>query len=192
MSPIVAALLGVFAGVLIGAGLMVSLLRRPEGNGAPDAVHTDEVKAIMGVMASGVVVVGPHDELLAHNDLAERLGLVRGTRLGLPEVLELVRVARRDDRRGSLQAALAARPGRSGVHLEIRALPLDGGRVFVVADDRTRQLRADEAHRDFLTNATHELKTPIGAIALLSEAIVDAAAEPDTVARFAGRIGQES
>lgn len=192
MSPIVAALLGLLAGVLFGAGLMVALLRRPEAADGPAAVHTDEVTAIMGVVSSAIVIVGPHDELLAHNEAAERVGLVRGTRIGIPAVLDLIRDSRREDRQGSLEASLAQRPGRVGVQLAIRTLPLDGGRVFVVADDRSAHVRADAARRDFLTNATHELKTPIGAITLLSEAIADAAGEPAAVTHFADRIGQEA
>lgn len=192
VSPIVAALLGMFAGVLLGAGVMVAVLRRPDAGGQPAAVHTDEVLTMMGVIASGVMIVGPHDEILAHNETAERLGVVRGTRVGLPAVLDLVRASRRDQDQRSLAVAQADRLGRTGVQLAIRTLPLEGGRVFVVADDRTLQARADESSRDFMTNATHELKTPIGAIALLSEAIADASDDPDAVARFAGRIGFEA
>nr|NLI51436.1 two-component sensor histidine kinase [Propionibacterium sp.] len=192
MSPIAAALLGVLAGVLLGAGVMVAVLRRPDAAGPTAAVHTDEVRTIMGVLTSGVVIVGPHDDLLAHNETAERLGLVRGTRIGLPEVLALVRSSRREGEQRSLEAEQTDRLGRTGVRLAIRTLPLDGGRVFVVADDRTLQVRADASSREFMTNATHELKTPIGAVALLSEAIADAADDPDAVTRFAGSIGREA
>lgn len=192
MSPIVAALLGALAGLLLGAGLMVALLKRPDVESADTSFESRELRAMMEVFRSAVVIVGAHDEILERNGLAERLAIIRGTRIGIPEVLDLVRATRRDEAERALEVALADRTGRGSVQLAVRTLPVGGGRVFVVADDRTQVVRAAQASRDFLSNATHELKTPIGAIILLSEAVQDAADDPDAVGRFADKIEREA
>jgi two-component system sensor histidine kinase SenX3 len=59
-------------------------------------------------------------------------------------------------------------------------------------DDRTEARRVEEIRRDFTANVSHELKTPIGALHLLAEAVQDAADEPEAVRHFAARMLQES
>ena len=63
---------------------------------------------------------------------------------------------------------------------------------MVLADDQTTARRVEETRRDFVANTSHELKTPIGAISLLAEAVEDAADDPQAVRRFASRMGIES
>jgi two-component system sensor histidine kinase SenX3 len=63
---------------------------------------------------------------------------------------------------------------------------------LVLADDQTAARRIDETRRDFVANISHELKTPIGAIALLAEAVEEAADDSAAVRKFAGRMGIES
>jgi two-component system sensor histidine kinase SenX3 len=69
---------------------------------------------------------------------------------------------------------------------------LDESLILVLADDETAARRIDETRRDFVANISHELKTPIGAIALLAEAVEDAADDSDAVRKFASRMGIES
>jgi two-component system sensor histidine kinase SenX3 len=192
VTPIAAAVLGAVFGLLAGAAVVVAIVRRPVPTEVRPAMHHDEVDDVIGMLRSAVAMVGDEDDVVVANDAATRLGLVRGPRLALPAVLELVRGARRDGDEASVDLDQPGRPGVPGVRMAVRALPLDGGRVFVVADDRTPALRAAESSRDFMANATHELKTPIGAISLLAEAVEGAASDPEAVTRFAGRIGAES
>ena len=64
--------------------------------------------------------------------------------------------------------------------------------MLVLAEDRTEARRLEAIRRDFVVNVSHELKTPVGALALLAETMQDAADDPDAVRRFAGRMQQES
>jgi two-component system sensor histidine kinase SenX3 len=57
--------------------------------------------------------------------------------------------------------------------------------------DVSEQRRLEAVRRDFVANVSHELKTPVGALTLLAEAVQDASDDPATVARFAGRMQHE-
>jgi two-component system sensor histidine kinase SenX3 len=64
--------------------------------------------------------------------------------------------------------------------------------LLALVEDRTQAIRIDEIRRDFVANVSHELKTPVGALSLLAEAVLDASDDPEAVRRFAGRMQQES
>ncbi len=74
----------------------------------------------------------------------------------------------------------------------MRVTPLGARLVLVLLEDRTRERQVEAIRRDFVANVSHELKTPVGAIRLLSEAVTDAADDPEAVQRFAGRMSMES
>lgn len=84
--------------------------------------------------------------------------------------------------------------GRSDADLllGVRVAPMPGGLVVVLADDLTDARRVEAIRRDFVANVSHELKTPIGAVSLLAEAVEEAADDPEAVRRFAARMGIES
>lgn len=76
--------------------------------------------------------------------------------------------------------------------LIVRSAPMSGGRVLVLFEDSTTRLRLEEARRDFTANVSHELKSPIGSISLLSETIADSADDPDAVRHFSSQLMTES
>ena len=76
--------------------------------------------------------------------------------------------------------------------LRIRILRLQRRFLVVLAFDLGEEQRVNAMRRDFIANVSHELKTPIAAISLLSEAVVEAADEPDIVRNFGRKLISES
>ena len=133
------------------------------------------------------------DDVVTANAAAHRLGIVRGTFLVVAELRQSARLVRRDGLRRELVLTLpstdliAARvPVRADVFL------LGGDEVGVVVEDQTEAARVEAVRRDFVANVGHEVKTPVGAIALLAEALKEARDDPEAVARFVDRIGIET
>ncbi len=181
-----AAVLGLVAGGVLGHRKVV-VMAQP----TPSRLSAPAVR-VAGIAGAAVVFVGEHDEVLEATDAARNLGLVRGTRLVVPEVLELVRASRREQNAGHLSLEVPRGQSRLTTHLEVTVAALDPDVMVVVARDETEARRIHESRRDFVTNISHELKTPIGAVALLSEAVESAADDPEMVAHFAARLHVEA
>jgi two-component system sensor histidine kinase SenX3 len=91
------------------------------------------------------------------------------------------------------ELALSRGPlGRGQLVVHARVAPLGPDHVLVLVEDRTEARRVEEIRRDFVANVSHELKTPVGALHLLAEAVHDAAGDPEAVRRFAERMERES
>lgn len=78
------------------------------------------------------------------------------------------------------------------LYLRVRIGEVADGLYAVFLADMSEQRRFEAMRRDFVTNVSHELKTPAGAISLLAETISDAADDPDAVRYFSGRVAKES
>lgn len=191
-----AALLGMFVGLVLGLvpTLVICYLRTRElaRTVAERPLVQPETYAVLDVLRSAAIVVGPHDEILHSTAPARTTGLVRGTRIGVGALLDMVRSVRLRGQPSGLDMRLSQGPGTPPRELTVRVAPLGKQVVLVVADDRSAEVRVESTKRDLVANVSHELKTPVGALRVLAEAIEQAADDPQAVRHFAGRMNQEA
>ena len=145
---------------------------------------------VLDALETAGVVLDPSNNVLKASPGALSLGLVWNDALVHPELVDARRSrARATGEPEQRDAHRRARPfGDASVLLRLRRRRLGTRYVLLLADDRTESLRLDEVRRDFVANISHELKTPIGAVGLLAEALEMAADEPEQVRRFAHRL----
>ncbi|MCY7395791.1 MAG: two-component sensor histidine kinase [Nocardioides sp.] len=158
---------------------------------ADAAVIPPEVATVLSVLRSSAVLVDDSDSVVKASAPAYALGLVKGHKLVSHELADLVSQVRRDGQIRETEL-LMSRPGMSVRHVTARIAPLGSRLVLALVEDRTRERRVEAVRRDFVANVSHELKTPVGAIRLLADAVADAAEDPMAVKRFAGRMLIES
>ena len=193
-----AAVLAGFAGLLTGvvAVLAVRYSERQQ-TAVPGPVVTPALPAgvadVLAVLRSSGIVVDAADKVVNNSPSAVAYGLVRGEELVHDELRHLARQVRRDGVIREARLELSRGPlgqGRSIMHA--RVAPLGGSHVLLLVEDHTKAARVEEVRRDFVANVSHELKTPVGGLALLAEAVLDAKEDPAAVERFAGRMQVES
>jgi two-component system, OmpR family, sensor histidine kinase SenX3 len=204
-------LLALLAGLAIGLLMALTVVRAryrsvDEGgsslrSGPPDVGLDTEAglsRRLVDLMDPAVVLVAPDEAVLLANPSARALGILRGDRLLVPGLLEVARSAQRSGNRRAdvaLPGSLAGSgPRMVGVHgIRLGSGPVaTPGPVALVLTDVTEARRVEEVRRDFVANVGHELKTPVGALTLLAEAVQDAADDPETVQRFAARMRHEA
>ncbi len=186
-----AALLGAAVTGAAGFAWVVSERQQHRETPVDEPVVPAAVATVLSVLRSSAVIVGNDDVVLKASAPAYAFGLVRGQALVSEELAELVRQVRRD---GEIRETelMMSRSGMPARHVTARVAPMGSRLVLALVEDRTRERRVEAVRRDFVANVSHELKTPVGAIRLLAEAVTDAADDPEAVKRFGGRMLIES
>lgn len=152
----------------------------------------DGVDTALEVIGSTGVVLDADNRVLRASISAVALGIVDERDIVYQPIIDLVRESRSE---GVPMAREFELPGSSSlapaIHLLVRVAPLGLRLMLVVADDRSEMYRLDAVRRDFVANISHELKTPIGAVSLLAEALQYSADDPDQVRSFAETLERE-
>ncbi|MGN6252869.1 MAG: sensor histidine kinase [Marmoricola sp.] len=193
MDPTLEAVLAALLGAVLGGGVMLAwrtsdaLLHPSSRADADEPVVPAGVASVLSVLSSSALVVQHDDTVVKASAPAHAMGLVREGRRLLPDVVGLVHAVRRDGEIRETELALGS-PARQ---IWVRVAPLTTRLVLVLAEDRTRERRLEAIRRDFVANVSHELKTPVGAMMLLAEGVLDAADDQEAVRRFAGRMQVE-
>ena len=192
-----AAIAGVCTGVI--AMLAFRWSEREQNRPTRSSLHTEAVlppgvDTVLSVLRSSAVVLDEEDAVVKASSAAYALGLVRGGKLGVEPMLRMAQDTRRDGEIRQVDLDLPRRGTGRGDALAVsaRVAPLGSRLVLLLVEDMTEARRIEAVRRDFVANVSHELKTPVGALSLLSEAVLDAADDPEAVERFAGRMQYES
>jgi two-component system sensor histidine kinase SenX3 len=159
----------------------------------PEPLMPPGAAAVLQVLRSSAVLLDPSDAVVKASPAAHALGIVRGTRLVSDELVQMARQVRRDGEIRQVELEIPRGPlGGDTLAVSVRVAPLGAHLVLVLVEDRTEAKRIDAIRRDFVANVSHELKTPVGALALLSEAVLSARDDPEAVRRFAERMQTEA
>ena len=187
-----AALLGAAVGGAAVLAWHISDRQQHSAPTPPPPVVPPGVATVLSVLRSSAVVVDEGDVVVKASAPAYALGLVRGLELVHEDLHDLVLQVRRDGQIRETELVVARGAGVPSRHVTARVAPLGSRLVLVLVEDRTRERRVEAVRRDFVANVSHELKTPVGAIRLLAEAVHDASDDAAAVERFAGRMLKES
>ena len=153
----------------------------------------DGVDQVLDALESAGIVLDPSANVVKASPGAVAMGLVRGGVLVHDEIDRLAVSVRSTGERAIVEFDLGrGRFGEANMTIRVRAARLGTRFILVLAEDITESKRLDEVRRDFIANISHELKTPIGAVGLLAEALDAASADPERVRHFAGRLTREA
>jgi two-component system, OmpR family, sensor histidine kinase SenX3 len=154
---------------------------------------SEEVVRILSIIPSASLVVAPDGTVLRASSRALTLGVVSRSTIAIPDIAEIVlKVA--NDGSPREQVLRVRRPplGRELLEVRVRIAPLSSGAILVLIDDLAEERRVDAVRRDFVANVSHELKTPVGALSLLAEAVLAAADDKKQVEHFAEKMQAEA
>lgn len=190
---LIAGLIGLALGVVGVLAYFFAQRRSAQLPAVDEPTLPEGAAAVLSVIGRAFVVLDDVDGVVRANPAAYAYGLVRGHTLVHEQLANMVRRVRDDGVITESQFELqrgAMGPGALVVHT--RVAPLGEEYILLLADDRTEITRTEAMRNDFVANVSHELKTPVGAISLLAEAIEDGADDPVAVRRFTGRLHKES
>jgi two-component system sensor histidine kinase SenX3 len=192
---LLALLLGAIIGGSVSMVIVLAVRARDRAEAETSAVIPDGVREVLHGMDDAAVVVDASSTILAASAAAIPFHLDEGSVLPSDELRGLARRVRTSESQAAATATMRLRRGAPPAEprlVVVRATRISARLTLLVLRDITERERVEQMRRDFVANTSHELKTPVGAVSLLAEAIESAADDPDQVRNFAGRLTAEA
>jgi two-component system sensor histidine kinase SenX3 len=187
--------LGLILGIVLGGFLtylFISYQRKPEIFNASSNSSRSMILKLIQSLPDIVIWVDGDDKIKYASDVALSLNIARDEKIQIDSLEELISMARKVDE-PITKKVKAKRPlGIAKLNLDIWVMRLERGEVLLWAQNNSIVSRVETVRRDFVANISHELKTPVGALSLLAEAIEEAGKDSETIQKFAKRIGPET
>jgi two-component system sensor histidine kinase SenX3 len=154
----------------------------------------DSLLELLEILDAEYLIIAPGEQVLSSSVGTDALAMIRDGHLVSTPLLNLVRAVRRSNVYQEATVELPRGPIGQGTHdLLVRVSPIGAeGLIVVLIFDDSEFRRLDAIRRDFVANISHELKTPIGALSILSEAVLGASDDKEAVEKFAGRMQIEA
>ena len=190
---LLALLLGAIIGGSVSAVIVVAMRARDRARAETSSVIPDGVRGVLHGMEDAAVVVDTSSTVVAAAAAAALFHLAEGSVLPSDELRGVARRVRADETAATVTLRLrrGAPPAEPRL-VVVRATRISPRLTLLVLRDITERERVEQMRRDFVANTSHELKTPVGAVSLLAEAIESAADDPDQVRAFASRLTAEA
>ncbi len=151
------------------------------------------VAELLTATRSGGILTARDGRVLRATSSALVFGLVRGSELTHQDLRKVFDEVLGDGRTREVEFESARGPvGAGRLVIGARVAMIADDLVLMLIEDRTQARRVEEVRRDFVVNVSHELKTPVGGLSLLAEAVEGAADDPAAVKRFSRRMKVEA
>ena len=186
----IAGMIGLLVGVL-SMNAVARSERERERSLVSAPTLRDGAAQVLAVIGRAYLVIDEVGGVVQASPGAYAMGLVRGHTVTSPELASMIRTVRH---RGIFaeQSFEIDRGESEALVLDVRVASLGDEYILVLADDRTEISRVQRMRNDFVANVSHELKTPVGAVSLLAEAIEQASDDPEAIEYFVGRLHKET
>jgi two-component system sensor histidine kinase SenX3 len=184
--------MGFLVGAIVVGGLAMYIRQDVLERYSQAQSLSDSAAELLEVLAPAGMVLNSSNVIVRVTGGALATGLVDGRTLIHKKLNELIIAARETDEIQVLDAELPTKLKGSKLYISARAKSIGDGNVLLIVDDRTESFRLDEMRKDFMANISHELKTPIGAVGLLAEAMENSIDQPAVMAKLIKNIGKEA
>ena len=188
-------ILGLLLGALLGGTTIYFLVKpksQPEQQSPTLNSSRNLILKLIQSLPDIVIWVDGDNKIKYASEVALNLNIAREDKIQIDALETLISMARKIDE-PLIKKVKAKRPlGIAKLNLDTWVMRLERGEVLLWAQNNSVVSRVETMRRDFVANISHELKTPVGALSLLAEAIEESGKDSESIQKFAKRIGPET
>ena len=188
-------ILGMLLGALLGGTTVYFLVKpknQPEQQSPTLNSSRNLILKLIQSLPDIVIWVDGDNKIKYASEVALNLNIAREDKIQIDALETLISMARKIDE-PLIKKVKAKRPlGIAKLNLDTWVMRLERGEVLLWAQNNSVVSRVETMRRDFVANISHELKTPVGALSLLAEAIEESGKDSESIQKFAKRIGPET
>jgi two-component system sensor histidine kinase SenX3 len=188
-------ILGMLIGALLGGTTIYFLVKtksKPEQQNPTSNSSNNLILKLIQSLPDIVIWVDGDNKIKYASEVALSLNIAREDKIQIDALETLISMARKIDE-PLIRKVKAKRPlGIAKLNLDTWVMRLERGEVLLWAQNNSIVSRVETVRRDFVANISHELKTPVGALSLLAEAIEESGKDSESIQKFAKRIGPET